>query len=204
MVGARLLAYALIPTLAGLPVAVVQLTRAVRAGRDARFELYENGIAHRTAAGRRSWTWGDVVQFQADPEAAELAPSPAPIDGLAQRLGWAFRCKVQFRDGARIRFDEYTTDGPLLVRALLDRRPDAVRVPDGHVHLRIGAAVLPILIVGCAVAVVVMYRYLNGDQEIGDSTLVALSLAMIACIVGVVVGTTAFVFVLLGIRYARR
>lgn len=202
LAGARPLAFALIPTLAGVPVAIVQLRRAARSGRDEAYELYENGIAHRASGNRRSWTWDQVAVLHATPDAPREAPSPIPLERLGQRLGWDYGCAVRFTDGARLRIDGYTTDAVVIARTLLDRCPTAVAPPDTRLTTAVLLTVLPVATVGFGTGTVLLYRYLNDTaaSDISGSMGVVLALGMLTCVVGTVLSLVGFVMVLLSTR----
>ncbi|TRO59873.1 MULTISPECIES: hypothetical protein [unclassified Streptomyces] len=181
----QLLGLAVIPTIAGLPVAAIQLTRAVRSGRSEVYRLYENGLARHASGGTRSWTWDEVAVLHANPDTADEEPAQVPIERLARHLGRHFRCVVRFTDGARIRIDGYTADGPAIARALLLRRPDAAPQENTGKGPWVMLGTLPLVGAACAVPVVLIYQHLNsaGSDDTGDSTLVALALGMIVCLV---------------------
>ncbi|MEV8595037.1 hypothetical protein [Streptomyces sp. NPDC052012] len=200
LVVGQLLALVVLPTLAGLPIAVVQLNRARHTGRGARYELYENGLVHRTAARTRSWIWAEVAVLDAGPQPAETGPAQVPIVGLVERFGWHFRCVVRFTDGSRVRIDGYTADGPVIAQALLAHRPDAVPAP----HTTRGAVMLlwtlPVVITALSVAIVLMYQYMNRTT----ADVVAPAIGMLACVVVLVMSLVVFVMLLIATIHERR
>ncbi|MER5217319.1 hypothetical protein ABT063_44045 [Streptomyces sp. NPDC002838] len=202
----RFLALAVIPTIAGLPIAVVQLTRARRSGRDEVYLLYENGLAHRVSGRVRSWTWGEVAFLRANPDAPEYEHTQIPYVRMARRLGWHFRCVVRFTDESGIRIDGYTADGPAIARTLLARRPDAVPPESARKGPWIMLGVLPLAGVALAIPIVLIYQHLNStsSDDTGDGTIVTMALVMIICIVGVALCFGGIVATLLSMSRARR
>ncbi|MDL4814262.1 hypothetical protein [Actinomadura opuntiae] len=198
LVIARLLAFALIATLVGLPIAAVQLLRAVRHGRSETFELYENGFARRTATDWRGWSWDEIAVLRTNPEAADT-PAVTPLDGLIRTLGWNFRCSIRLADGLRIRIDGYAAEGPLIARELLAHRPDALSTKSARIPITL--TVSPLAAVAFGIPLVLLYRHLNGtsSDEIGTSSLVTEAFAMIVCIVGLVMSLTVFVLMLVAV-----
>ncbi|MGW0759704.1 hypothetical protein ACWD1Y_25070 [Streptomyces sp. NPDC002814] len=205
LVVGRLLALAVIPTIAGLPIAVVQLTRVQRSGRDETYQLYANGLAHRVSGRVRSWTWDEVSFLRANPDATEYENTQIPYVRMARRLGWYFRCEVRFTDGARVRMDGYTADGPAIARMLLARRPDAVPPESARKGPWIMLGVLPLVGVGLAIPIVLIYQHLNAtsSDDTGDGTIVAMVLGMIICIVGVALCFGGIVGALVSMSRAR-
>ncbi|MGW2378667.1 hypothetical protein [Streptomyces sp. NPDC001658] len=202
----KLLGLAVIPTIAGLPIAALQLTRALRGGRGETYELYENGLAHRRPGRVRSWTWEQVAVVRADRDAAGEAPAEIPYVRLSRSLGRNFRCAVRFTDGSRIRIDGYTADGPVIARTLLARRPDAVPVKSARKGPLIWLGTLPLVGAAFAVPLVVMFRHLNstGADDTGDGVIVAMALGMIVCAVGVALAFGGFVAALLSLSRTRQ
>jgi hypothetical protein len=202
----QLLALAVIPTIVGLPIAAVQLTRAQRSGREEIHLLYENGLAHRVSGRARSWTWDEVAFLRANPDASEYEHTQIPYVRIARRLGWHFRCVVRFTDGSRIRIDGYTADGPAIARTLLARRPDAVPLESARKGPWVMLGVLPLAGVALAVPVVLIYQYLNStsSDDTGDSTIVAMVLGMIICVLGVALCFGGIVGTLVSMSRARR
>lgn len=194
LVSGRGLAYALIPTLAGFPVAAVQLTRAVRSGRNETFELYENGIARHASDVRQSWTWAQVAVLRVHADTMDPNLPAPPYVGWFRRLGWTYRCTVRFTDGATVRVDGYTTDALVLGETLLARRPDAVPAANPNRHRWLLLGLTPLATVGFAVGVVLCFRYLNGNSatDTSGSVAAALAITMIVCVVGFVLSLTVF------------
>ncbi|MGP4043183.1 hypothetical protein [Streptomyces sp. 2A115] len=199
----RILGLALIPTIAGLPIAAVQLTRAQRSGRDENYQLYEHGLAHRVSGRVRSWTWDEVAFLRANPDAPEYEHTQVPYVRIARHLGWHFRCVVRFTDRSRIRIDGYTADGPAIARTLLARRPDAVPPEHARKGPWIMLGMLPLVGVTLAVPIVLIYQHLNSTSS-DDSTIVAMVLGMVICIVGVALCFGGIVATLVSMSRARR
>lgn len=204
MAAGRLLALALLP-LVGLPIAVVQLTRLRRSGRNGVYQLYENGLAHRAAGRTRSWTWQQVAVLRAGPDALDSQPAVVPVERLVRRLGWHFRCAVRFTDGATIRIDGYTADGPVIARALLTHCSDAVPARSARRGPRTLLATLPVAVAAFASGTVLLYRHMNSTaaDDIVGGELVALALGMIVCLVGLVLSLTVFIMVLVALMRTR-
>jgi hypothetical protein len=65
----------LVPAAFGLPIAVVQLARAVRGGLGEAFDVYEGGIVHH-GWRTRSWTWEQIAMLPG-------RAGPGPLVGVA-------------------------------------------------------------------------------------------------------------------------
>jgi hypothetical protein len=112
----RVLGLGLILLAVGLPIAMVQLTRAVRGGRHEVFKVHEQGLVHQ-AWRTRYWTWDQVTAVRVRWD----------MDGtLWKRLGWNFRCWIRFADNARVRVDGLARDGRRIAETVVARRPTAV------------------------------------------------------------------------------
>ena len=97
----------------------MQLTKALRAGRQERFDVHELGIAHLTDAGRRKWTWDQ---------------RGGPTQGARNRLrrfGWDHTCRADFTDGASIQFNGLTTDAESIIATVYTRYPNATALTSG-------------------------------------------------------------------------
>ncbi|MFE9207229.1 hypothetical protein [Micromonospora sp. NPDC007230] len=159
----RPLLLGLVPMACGLPIAVAQLTRAVRGGRKETFELYENGLGRHTSGGHRRWAWEQVAGIRVKTN-----------DGtLWVRLGSDLKCSVRFTDGTRVWIDGHTKDGRLIARTLVARRPDVSSPQTDELgSWRVMRWVLPIVIVVSASALVLLSRYVNahdGYHHVPDS-----------------------------------
>lgn len=198
----KFLAYGLLATVGGLPIGAVQLGRALRSGRKETFELYENGFARRTCEGRQCWSWQQVAALRANPDAADGAPT-TPIDTLARSLGWHFRCSIRLTDGARIRIDGYTADGPAIARTLLARCPTAVSTGNLRAWILLGASPLGLLTFGTPV--VLLYRYLNATDahQISAGLEIFFVIAMLTCLLGAALSLGAFAAALVMLKQDR-
>lgn len=198
----KFLAYGLLATVAGLPIGAVQLSRAIRSGRNETFELYENGFARRTSDGRQDWSWQQVAVVHANLDAADSAAT-TPIDRLARSLGWNFRCSIRLTDGARIRIDGYTADGPVIARTLLARCPTAVSTSNLRAWIMLGGSPLGFLTFGALV--VLLYRYLNATdaQQISSSMEIFFVIAMLACLLGAALSLGTFAAALVMLKQNR-
>lgn len=198
--GGRLAGLFLAGITAGSLVAAIQTAAAVRGGPNESFDIHEHGIAHITKAGRRAWTWQQI-------EHIHQAVNP----GWFPRNGWDFRYAVRFADGSTIRFNNLTADAQVVAAALLDRRPDAVGTEEVFRGWRIWRWVLPFVAVGCAVAIVTIFRTLADDHvmvevnpgyyeqqpRFDDSEQALFAIAALICFLGLVFSV---VFLAVGLR----
>ncbi|MEU3185548.1 hypothetical protein ABZ707_15290 [Streptomyces sp. NPDC006923] len=199
----RLLILGVLPTLVGLPVAVVQLTRAVRSSPGETYELYENGLGHRASGVVRRWTWDEVAVLRATVDMPSSTRPAVPLDGYLQRLGWHVRCAVRFTDGARVRVDGCVADGHVVARTLLARCPDAVPHGKPSTFQRIMLVVLPVVIALSAFLSLSIIRFMDSTDS-SDEMLVVLVLSVLASLLSFVASAVWWPILLVSVVRSRR
>ena len=181
---------------AGYGVAAVQLTKALRAGRQERFDVHELGIAHLTEAGHRKWRWDQVCWVRGGPTQGAM--------NRLRRFGWDHTCRADFTDGASIQFNGLTTDAESITDTLYARCPNAIALDDEIHRWHIWRWMLPFLAVGFGWALVSGFLWLNEDHTtivdhggwseevdtLDDSTLMFVATGVLCSFIGFITSMT--------------
>lgn len=185
---------------AGYGVAAVQLTTALRAGREERFDVHELGIAHLTDARHRKWRWDQVRWVRGG--------HTQGARNRLRRFGWDHTCRADFTDGASIQFNGLTTDAESITAALYARCPSAIALDDEIHRWHIWRWFLA---AGFGWALVSGFLWLNEDHTtvvdhggwseevdtLDDSTLVVVATGVTFCFIGFI---TSMTYLFLGFR----
>jgi hypothetical protein len=144
----------------GLPLAVVQLPRAIRGGWREIFDVHSRGIVHR-GWRVRSWTWKEVAAIRPK---AERSDEEGSVWNLLQFT-------IQFTDGTRVHLDRHAADASLIVKTVKARCPEVGEIPPS-VGSRLKTFLPPYLVAFFACALAAMFWFLykvdEGKSLVGD------------------------------------
>ncbi|MFI6236496.1 hypothetical protein ACIBD9_23300 [Micromonospora sp. NPDC050784] len=190
----RLIGYSLVIVAVALPVAITQLTKAIRGGLAESYEIHEHGLAHVRRGGRRTWTWEQVYGLVVIEK------------GNIARFGWDFGCLVSLDDGARLQFNGLTRDARAMAETLKSRCPQAVGKQHDPLWKGIFLWLAPVLAVAFgwttwwavdfiktndAQSDSISPDYVEGVDPLSDGALGGLSLLIVACVMGFLTATFA-------------
>lgn len=176
-----------------LPIAVMQLTRKLQSGKEETFLLYDHGLARRTPKGAQSWTWEEVHLLQVNSTSTMDEEPLAISQRLSQILGQEYRCLVWFADGSKINIDGHTTQGQVIVQALLTYRPDVLVRYRSVAFRRAMVATLPICGLILTFVIVRIYLILNNTETSTDyhpaqeRLFLLMAIGMILCFFGAMI-----------------
>ncbi|MEV1321549.1 hypothetical protein AB0J14_36355 [Micromonospora arborensis] len=194
----RVMGYSLVVVAVALPLAITQLTKALRGGFAESYEIHEYGLAQVRWGTRRTWTWEQVYGVVV----TEKGGSP--------RFGWDFGCLVSLRDGSRLQFNGLTRDARVLAETLKSRCPQAVGLQHDSRWQVIFLWLAPVLAVAfgwTAWWAVNLIRTNDAQEPLGveplsDGALGGLSLLILACGLGCIAATTVTIALIVDrIRY---
>ncbi|WP_067603706.1 hypothetical protein [Nocardiopsis listeri] len=184
-----------------LPIAVGQLTRKLQSGKEETFLLYDHGLARHTPKGAQSWTWEEIWLLRVNSTSTMDEEPLAISQRLSRLLGQEYRCLVRFTDGAKISIDGHTTNGQMIVQALLTYRPDVLVRYRSAAFRRTMVATLPICGLVLASGIVRSYLFLNNTETSTDyhpaqeRFFLLVATGMIGCFLGMMLCFTQTVLI---------
>ncbi|MBM0231090.1 hypothetical protein JNW91_03885 [Micromonospora sp. STR1_7] len=190
----RLIGYSLVIVAVAVPLAITQLTKAMRGGSAESYEIHEHGLAHVRRGDRRAWTWEQVYGVVVIEKG-----------GIAW-FGWDFGCLVSLNDGVRLQFNGLTRDARAMAGTLKSRCPQAVGKRHDPRWQAIFLWLAPVLAVAFGWTIwwaVDLIRtndaqsdslspgYVKGVDPLSDGAIGGLSLLIVACALGGIAATFA-------------